>query len=159
MAPRDAAPAVAPRPDVEVELPVDGLARDLGLERPGDGGLVAGAAAVGATAGHGRLGDLVDRFGAGRRAMGLGAVVLARLTAGRLRVRWGLALGGGSGLARAGTAGRVELVAEAVVLGLQVGEASRKGLAAGTREGLHASIIGEAGATAALTPTAEQGSV
>jgi hypothetical protein len=42
------------------------------------------------------------------------------------------------------------LVPEALVLGLQVAEASLKGLAAGTRDGLHTSIIGEAQATATL---------
>jgi hypothetical protein len=67
--------------------------------------------------------DLVDLFGAGRRAMGLGAVVRARLTAGLLGVRLGLALGEGPCRALAGPEGRVELVAEAVVLGLQVVEA------------------------------------
>jgi hypothetical protein len=49
----------------------------------------------------------------------------------------GLALGEGSGLALAGTEGRVELAAQTVVLGLQVAEASLKGLAAGTRGGFH----------------------
>jgi hypothetical protein len=42
------------------------------------------------------------------------------------------------------------LTAEALVLGLQVTEASLKGLAAGTRDRLHTSIIGEALAAAAL---------
>jgi hypothetical protein len=37
--------------DVDVELPVDGLTRDLDLELPGDMGLVEGAAAVGAAVG------------------------------------------------------------------------------------------------------------
>jgi hypothetical protein len=42
------------------------------------------------------------------------------------------------------------LAAEALILGLQVAEASLKGLAAGTRGGLHASVIGEARAEAAI---------
>jgi hypothetical protein len=42
------------------------------------------------------------------------------------------------------------LMAEALVLGLQVTHASLKGLAAGTRDGWHTSIIGEALAAAAL---------
>jgi hypothetical protein len=46
--------------------------------------------------------------------------------------------------------GLVELAAEASVLGLQVAEASLKGLVAGTRDGLHTTIIAEAGAAAAL---------
>jgi hypothetical protein len=48
-----------------------------------------------------------------------------------------LAFGEGGGLAPAGAGGLVELAAEALVLGLQVTEASLKGLAAGTRDGLH----------------------
>jgi hypothetical protein len=44
----------------------------------------------------------------------------------------------------------VELAADALVLGLQVGEAPLKGLAAGTQDGLYTSLIGEAPATAAL---------
>jgi hypothetical protein len=42
--------ALATPPDVDVELAVDGLARDLDLELLGDMGLVQGAAAVGANA-------------------------------------------------------------------------------------------------------------
>jgi hypothetical protein len=41
-------------------------------------------------------------------------------------------------------------VAEALVVGLQIAEVSLKGLAAGTRDGLHASIMGEARAEAAI---------
>ena len=47
-------------------------------------------------------------------------------------------------LALAGTGRLVELAAEALVLGLQVAKASLKGLAAGTRDGLHTRIIGDA---------------
>jgi hypothetical protein len=56
----------------------------------------------------------------------------------------------GGGLALAGAGRLVELTAEALVLGLQVAEASLQGLAAGTRDGLHTPIMGEARATAAL---------
>jgi hypothetical protein len=82
-------------------------------------------------------------------AVGLGAVVSARLAAGLLGLAGGLALGEGSGLSLAGAGGFVELAAEALVLGLQVAEASLKGLAASTRDGLHTSIIGEARAVPA----------
>jgi hypothetical protein len=47
-----------------------------------------------------------------------------------------LALGEGGGLALAGAGGLIGL-AEAVVPGLEVTEALLKGLAAGTRDGLH----------------------
>jgi hypothetical protein len=40
MAPLDAATALAALPDVDVELPVDGLTRDLDLVLLGDVGLV-----------------------------------------------------------------------------------------------------------------------
>src|SRR5262249_29366075 len=93
----------------------------------------------------GRLVDLVDLFGIGRLAVGLGAVVLARLAAGLLRLCSRMALGKGGGLALAGAGRLVELAAEALVLGLQVTEASLKGLAAGTQDGLHTCIIREAG--------------
>ena len=62
---------------------------------------------------------------------------------------WGLALGEGSGLAHAGAGRLLKLAAEALVLGLQVAEASLKGLAAGTRDWLHTSNIGPVQATAA----------
>src|SRR5262249_55584222 len=127
-------PTVAlPAPaDVDVELAVDGLARDLDLELLGDVGLVEGAAAVGAGVGQTRLVDLVNLLGAGRWAVGLGAVVLAGLAPGLLRVRFGLALGEGGGLALAGAGRLVELAAEALVLGLQVVDPSLKELAVGT---------------------------
>ena len=84
--------------------------------------------------------DLVDLLGGGRLAVGLGAVVLAGLAAGLLGLLGGLPLGEGGGLALAGAGGLVELPAEALVLGLQVNEASLEGLAAGTRDGLHTSL-------------------
>ena len=83
-------------------------------------------------------------------AVGLGAIVLARLAAWLSRIELGLALGEGSGLALAGAGRLVELAAQALVLGLQVTQASFEGLTAGTGDGLHTSIIGEALAAAAL---------
>ena len=83
-------------------------------------------------------------------AMGLSAVVSAGLAAGFLGLGRRLALGEGGRLALAGAGRLVELAAEALVLGLQVTEASLKGLAAGTRDGLHTCIIGKAPAAAAL---------
>jgi hypothetical protein len=53
----------------------------------------------------------------------------------RQRVAGGLAPGEGGGLALAGAVRLIELAAESLVLGLQVTEASLKGLAAGTRDG------------------------
>jgi hypothetical protein len=130
--------------DVDVELAVDGLARNLHLELLGDVGFVERAATIGAAFGQGCLVSLIDLFGSGRLAMRLGAVVLSWLASGFLGFWLGLALSEGSSLALAGTGRLIELPTEALVLGLQVAEASLKGLAAGTRDGLHASIIGEA---------------
>ena len=48
-------------------------------------------------------------------------------------------------MALAGAGRRVELAAEALVLGLQVAEASLKGLAAGTRDGLHTALYARHG--------------
>jgi hypothetical protein len=84
--------------------------------------------------------DLIDLFGGGRLAAGPGAVVLAGLAARLLGLGGGLALGEGGGLALAGAGRLVELAAKALVLGLQVTQASLKGLAAGTRDGLHTSL-------------------
>jgi hypothetical protein len=123
--------------DVDVELPVGGLARDLDLELLGDVSLVERPTAIGAGVGQGRLVNLVNLFGSGRLAVGLGAVLLAGLASGLLGLVGGLAFAEGGGLALAGAAGLVELAAEALVLGLQVAEASLKGLAAGTRDGFH----------------------
>jgi hypothetical protein len=90
--------------------------------------------------------------------VGLGAVIFTGLAARLFGPVGGLALGEGGGLALAEAGRLVELAAEALVLSLQVTQASLKGLAAGTGDGLHTSIIGEAGAAAARTLAAVQGS-
>jgi hypothetical protein len=82
----------------------------------------------------------IDLVGPGRLAVGFGAVILTGLAAGLLGLARGLALGEEGGLALTGAGGLVELPAEALVLGLQVAEASLKGFAAGTRDGLHTSV-------------------
>ena len=84
--------------------------------------------------------DLVDLIGGGRLAMGLGAIVLTRLTAGFFGLGRGLALGEGGGLALTGAGRLVELTAEALVLCLENTKLSLKGLAAGTRDGFHTSL-------------------
>jgi hypothetical protein len=87
----------------------------------------------GADVGQGRLVNLVDLFGTGRLAVGLGAVV----PAGLLGLVGGLALAERGSLALASAGRLFELAAEALVLGLEGAEASWKGLAAGTRDGFH----------------------
>jgi hypothetical protein len=77
MAPLNPAAALTALPDMDVELAVNRLARDLDLELLGDVGLVEGAAAIGAAARQRCLVNLVDLFGAGRLAVGLGAVGFA----------------------------------------------------------------------------------
>src|SRR5262249_11252207 len=120
MASLHAALALAALADVDVELPVNGLPRDLDLELLGDVGFVERATAAGAAVGQRRLMDLVDLFGAWRLAVGFDAVALAGLAARFLRIWLGMALGEGCGLAFAGADCLVELTAEAFVLGLQV---------------------------------------
>jgi hypothetical protein len=119
-------PAAAPTapPDVDVELPVDGLARDLDLELLGDVGLVERTAAVGAAVRQGRLVNLVELVRGRRLAVGLGAVILAGLASGFLGLVGRLALGEGGGLALAGASRLVKLAAEELVLGLQVVDTS-----------------------------------
>jgi hypothetical protein len=140
MAALDPAAALTALADVDVELAVNGLARDLDLELLGDVRLVERTAAVGAAVRQGRLVNLVDLFGGRWLTVGLPAVVLAGLATWLLGLVSGLALGEGSGLALAGASCLVELAAEALVLGLQVVDASLKGLAAGTRDGLHTQL-------------------
>jgi hypothetical protein len=69
---------------------------------------------------QGRLVNLVDLFRSRWLAVGLGAIVLARLAAWLTRIELGLALGEGSGLALAGAGCLVELTTEAFDLGLQL---------------------------------------
>jgi hypothetical protein len=113
----------------------------VGAELLSDMGFVEWAAAIGAEIRQGRLVNLVDLCGGRWLAVGLGAVVLARLAPRLLGVRLGLALGEGACLALAGAEGRVELTAESLVLGLQVVNPSLKGLAAGTPHRFHAVIL------------------
>ena len=61
--------------------------------------------------------DLVNLFGAGRLAVGLGAVVLAGRAARFLGLAGGRCLGEEGGLALAGAGRLAELAAEALVLG------------------------------------------
>ena len=140
MAALDPAAALTALADVDVELAVNRLARDLDLELLGDVRLVERTAAVGAAVRQGRLVNLVDLFGGRWLTVGLRAVVLAGLAAWFARIELGLALGEGSGLALAGAGRLVELAAQALVLGLEVVDASLKGLAAGTRDGLHTQL-------------------
>src|SRR5262249_36330764 len=102
-------------PDMDVELPVDGLARDLDLELLGDVRLVERTAAVGAAVREGRLVNLIDLVRGGRLAVSLGPVLSARLATGLLGLAGGRPLGEGGGLALAGTGRLVELAAEALV--------------------------------------------
>ena len=120
----DPAAALTALADLDVELAVNGLARDLDLELLGDVRLVERTAAVGAALRQGRLVNLVDLFGGRWLTVGLRAVVLAGLAAWFARIELGPALGEGSGLALAGAGRLVELAAQALVLGLEVVDAS-----------------------------------
>ena len=69
---------------VNVELAVNGLARNLHLELLGDVRFIEWTATIGAAFGQGCLVGLIDLFGSGRLAMRLGAVVLSWLASGFL---------------------------------------------------------------------------
>lgn len=118
MASLNAAMALTTLADMNVELPMNRLAWDLDLQLLGDMGFVEGSAAIRADMGQGRLVNFVDLVGGRRLAVGLGAIVLARLAAWLTRIELGLALGEGSGLAFAGASCLVELTTQAFVLGL-----------------------------------------
>jgi hypothetical protein len=96
MAPLHPAVALTTLVDVDVELPVDGLARDLDLELLGDMGFVERAAAAGAAVRQRGLLDLIDLVRSGRLAVGLGAVVPAGLAAGSLGLGRGRPLAKGA---------------------------------------------------------------
>jgi hypothetical protein len=132
MASLNPAVALTALADVDVELAVNGLARNLHLELLGNVGFVEGSAAIGTDVRQGRLVDFVDLFWGRWLAVCLGAIVLARLAARLARIKLGLALGEGSGLALAGAGSFVELTAEAFVLGLKLVDPSPEGLAVGT---------------------------
>ena len=127
--------------DVNVELPVNGLARDLDLELLRNVGFVQGAAAVGANVRQGGLVRLVYLVERGWLAVRLGAIILAGLAARLAGVRFGFALREGPCLAFAGTGGSVELPTEPLVFGLQVADSSLERFAVGTQDRFHAEII------------------
>jgi hypothetical protein len=70
--------------DVDVELPVNGLPRELDLELLCDVGFIEGPGTVGADVGQWCLIDLANLLGVGRLAVCLGPVVFAGLAAGSL---------------------------------------------------------------------------
>jgi hypothetical protein len=133
--------ALTAQADMDVELSVDRLARNLHLELLSNVGFVEWAAAIGADIGQRCLVNLVNLFGSRGLAVGFGAVVFPRLAAWLARVGLGLALGEGSGLALAGAGYLVELTAEAFVLGLEVVNPSLKRLAVSTPNRFHTGII------------------
>lgn len=138
--PLNAAVALMASADMNVELAVDGLARDLDPELLGDVSLVERPAAVGASVWQARLVGFIDLVGLRWRAVGFGAVIFAGPAPASLGLAGGRSLGERGGLALAGAAGLVELAAEPFVLGLSVVAASLEGLAAGTRDGLPTSL-------------------
>jgi hypothetical protein len=141
MASLNPAEALTALADMDVELAMDGLAWDLHLKLLGDVGFVEWATAVGTAFRQLCLVDLIDLFGAGRLAVGLGAIVLPRLVSRLARIESGLALGEGSGLAFAGTKSGFELIPESFVLSLEIVYPSLKGLAVGTPDRFHTRII------------------
>ena len=103
-----------------VELALNRPTRNLDLILVVDTSFVDRTAAVRASVGERHFVGLVDVFG--RRAMGLGAVVLAGFAARLLRLGFGRPLGERSGLAFAGTALLVEKPREVFNLSPQLGD-------------------------------------
>ena len=139
MAALEALVAAAAAADMDVELAMDGAARDLDLVLVGDVGFLDEPAATWAGIGQGCLVDFVDV--GGWLPMGLGAVIPAGLAAGPLRLGLRRPFGKRPGLALSGAEGRVELTAKSLVLGLQVVDSSLKRLAVDTPDRFHAGII------------------
>jgi hypothetical protein len=75
MTPLNAAVALTASADMNVELAVNGLARDLNLELLGDVSLVERPAAVGTSVWQGRLVGFIDLVGLRWLAVGFGAVI------------------------------------------------------------------------------------
>jgi hypothetical protein len=137
--------ALTALPDMDVELAVNRLARNLSLELLGDMGLVEGATKIGAAFGQGRLVSLIDLFGSGRLAMRFGTVVLSWLASGFLGFWLGLALSEGSSLPLASTGRLVESTAEALDLDLEIVDPSLKGLTISTPTRFHRRIMRSSG--------------
>jgi hypothetical protein len=89
MTPLNAAVALTASADMNVELAVNGLARDLHLELLGDVRLVERAAAAGASVWQGRLVGLIDLVGLRWLAVGFGAVICAGPAPGSLGLAGG----------------------------------------------------------------------
>ena len=140
-------PALGPFPaclavaDVDVELAHQGRARDLGLELVGRAGLDEAAPAVRTHIGKLGLVALGDRF-RWRWSVAVGAVGVARLAAGRLRVGLGRALAERSGLTLAGAERVIELPGQLRDLGFEFGDTLEKFPATGTRGLVHGAIVG-----------------
>jgi hypothetical protein len=113
---------------------------DLGLERVGRAGLDEAAPAVRARVGPRplvALGGLLGR----RRAVAVGAVGVARLAAGRLRVGLGRPLAERSGLTLAGARGLVRPPGQLGDLGREFGNLLGEFPATGARGLAHAAIL------------------
>ena len=106
--------------DMDVELAVDGAARDLDLVLVRDVGLLDRPAASGAGFGQGCFVGFVDVGGG--LAMGLGAVIRAGLTARPLRLGLRRPLGEGGGLALAVPLCLSEEASQAIDLGFELGD-------------------------------------
>lgn len=129
--------------DVDAELADQRLSRALGLELVGRAGLDEAAPAVRAGGGQVSGVALGDLFGRWWRAVLVGAVGIARLAAGPLRVGLG---GGGTfaergGLTLAGADRLVQLPGQFSDLGREFSNLFGELPAAGTRELVHAVIV------------------
>src|SRR5262249_54520980 len=112
--------AAAAAADMDVDLAMDGAARDLDLVLVRDVDLLDGPTAARADIGQRRLVDFVD---VGRwLPMGLGAVIRAGLAAGPLRLGLRRSFGEGGGLALAGALRLLQLAVQAFDLAFKLGD-------------------------------------
>ena len=118
---------------MHVELAVNRLAGNLGLELFANFGLDDVALAMRAGVGEFRFVALVDLVGRRRRAMAVGAVLFARFAAGCFGLGFGRTFAEGRGLTLPGAKGLFELAAEFGVLGFESGVSLGEFAAPGAR--------------------------
>jgi hypothetical protein len=126
--------------DMDIELAVDGLARDLGLVLVDDGSFDRASAAAGTDLGERCFVDFLELLG--WRPMAVPAVGLTALTAGAFGVEERLASAEGSGLPFASATSFVKQAGQFFHPPFQLSDAPVEGLASRAVGFAHAAIVG-----------------
>ena len=137
MASLEASAAAITAADVDMELPAERLAWDLGLELGGDARFGDGTAAVRASFGQGRFEDFVDLFGRWRRSMAVATMVAAGLATGAFGVGLGRSFAEGRRLTLAGAALLFEQARQELDLGFELSDTLQERLASWTEVRFH----------------------